>query len=186
MLMPLLVGLDGKEKMSQSLGNYISVVDEPNEMFGKTMSIPDHLLPSWFELCTDVPLDEVAGLVKSNPRDAKVRLAREIVSLYHGADAGTEAEDYFIRTFSKREEPIDAPDAAIPDLAVKDGAIGVASLIHALGLASSVSEARRLIEGGGVSIGGEKFSDPRASISPADADGKVLRVGKHKFRTLRA
>jgi len=182
MLMPLLVGLDGVDKMSQSLGNYIGITEEPNEMFGKTMSIPDHLMESWFTLCTDVPLPEVADLIKSNPRDAKLRLAREIVALYHGGAAGADAEKYFINTFSKREEPVDAPEARIPP---SDGYWPVAKLIAELALTASVGEARRLIEGGGVSIGGDKVTDPRATISAEELEGKVLRVGKHKFRTLR-
>ncbi|MEO7454312.1 MAG: tyrosine--tRNA ligase [Fimbriimonadales bacterium] len=183
MLMPLLVGLDGKDKMSQSLGNYIGITDEPNEMFGKTMSIPDHLLGDWFTLCTDVPLDEVSELIVGNPRDAKVRLAKEIVAIYHGEKAGIEAEDYFIRTFSKREEPIDAPDAQIPlDL---EGDILIATLIARLELTASAGEARRMIEGGGVSVGGERISDARQTMTAAELVGKVLRVGKHKFRTLR-
>ena len=183
MLMPLLVGLDGKDKMSQSLGNYIGITEEPNEMFGKTMSIPDTLLEDWFTLCTDVPLDEVKHLIQGNPRDAKVRLAKEIVKIYHGEQAEQEAEDYFIRTFSKREEPVDAPDAQIPtDL---EGDILIATLIARLELTASAGEARRIIEGGGVSIGGEKVTDPRTTRTADQLDGKVLRVGKHKFRTLR-
>ena len=183
MLMPLLVGLDGKDKMSQSLENYIGITEAPNEMFGKTMSIPDHLLNDWFTLCTDVPLEEVGELIKGNPRDAKVRLAKEIVTIYHGKEAGKEAEDYFIRTFSKREEPVDAPEASIPtDL---DEDILIATLIAKLDLTSSAGEARRMIEGGGVSIGGEKITDPRTTKTADELDGKVLRVGKHKFRTLR-
>src|SRR5579862_1750663 len=115
-LSPLLVGTDGKEKMSQSLGNYVSVIDSPNDMFGKTMSIPDELISNWFELCTDVPLPEVAEMLAPgrNPRDAKVRLAKEIVGLYHGTAAGNEAEFYFIETFSKRQQPVEAEEAAIP------------------------------------------------------------------------
>jgi tyrosyl-tRNA synthetase len=182
MLMPLLVGLDGKDKMSQSLGNYIGITEEPNEIFGKTMSIPDELLESWFTLCTDVPLAEVEGLIRGNPRDAKLRLAKEIVAIYHNQLAADAAEDYFVRTFSKREEPVDAPDAQISE---SDGPILIATLIALLGLTASAGEARRLIEGGGVSIGGVKIIDPRASMTADELDGKVLRVGKHKFRTLR-
>jgi len=182
MLMPLLVGLDGKDKMSQSLGNYIGITEEPNEMFGKTMSIPDSLLSDWFTLCTDVPLSEVAGIIGGNPRDAKARLAKEIVAIYHGTEAGIEAEDYFVRTFSNREEPVDAPAARIPSY---DGDINIAKLIADLQLTASAGEARRIMEGGGVSIGGEKITDPRTTKTADELDGKVLRVGKHKFRTLK-
>ena len=182
MLMPLLVGTDGKDKMSQSLGNYVGITDEPNEMFGKTMSIPDELIESWFTLCTDVPLTEVADIIQGNPRDAKVRLAKEIVAIYHDAQAADLAEEYFVRTFSKREEPTDAPDAKLPE---GEDEILIATLIAKLGLTASAGEARRLIEGGGVSVGGEKITDPRTTKTADELDGKVLRVGKHKFRTLR-
>ena len=182
MLMPLLVGLDGKDKMSQSLGNYIGITEEPNEMFGKTMSIPDDLLESWFTLCTDVPLDDVSVIVRGNPRDAKIRLAKEIVSIYHGSASADVAEDYFIRTFSKREQPVDAPEGQLPAI---DGKIPIATLIVKLELVTSAGQARRLIEGGGVSLDGEKTFDPRTAMTADELDGKVLRVGKHKFRTLK-
>jgi tyrosyl-tRNA synthetase len=190
MLCPLLVGTDGKEKMSQSLGNYVSVVDEPNDMYGKTMSIPDDMIENWFELCTDVPMDEVRAALadcaagKANPRDLKRRLAREIVTLYHSADAAHEADEYFIRTFSKREQPVEAEEAPIPEGLEKDGAIPVAALIAALGLAASNGAARRLIEGGGVSLDGEKVSEPQAALAVSELRGKVLRVGRHQFRKL--
>ena len=123
MLCPLLVGTDGTEKMSQSLGNYVSVVDEPNDMFGKTMSIPDDLIANWFELCTDVDMDEVAQMLEDgkNPRDAKVRLAKEIVAIYHSQDAADAAEQYFVDTFSKRQQPVDAEAVDIPSDIVFDG-----------------------------------------------------------------
>ncbi|MEZ5163813.1 MAG: hypothetical protein R2688_08700 [Fimbriimonadaceae bacterium] len=105
------------EKMSQSLGNYVSIIDEPNDMFGKTMSIPDSLIANWFELCTDVLMDEVGAMLAEgkNPRDAKIRLAKEIVALYHDQAAADAAEQYFIDTFSKRQQPVDAEEATIPD-----------------------------------------------------------------------
>jgi tyrosyl-tRNA synthetase len=190
MLMPLLVGTDGKEKMSQSLGNYISVNDEPNDMYGKTMSIPDPLIESWFTLCTDVSLEEVSKMVAEiesgslNPRDAKRRLAKEIVTIYHGAGMAEEADEYFIRTFSKREEPVEAPEAAIPDDAVIEGRVALPALLVALDITKSNSEGRRLMQGGGVSLDGERISDPTASFDVSELDGKVLRVGKHTFRRL--
>lgn len=112
MLMPLLVGTDGIEKMSQSLGNYVSIVDDPNEMYGKTMSIPDHLIESWFTLCTDVPLEEVKTMVSQmtsgelNPRDAKRKLAAELVRIYHSAEAAKEADDYFVNTFRSAQRQL--------------------------------------------------------------------------------
>ncbi len=187
-LSPLLVGTDGKEKMSQSLGNYVSVIDPPNDMFGKTMSIPDTLIQNWFELCTDVPMTEVQTLLQpgSNPRDAKVRLAKEIVALYHSQQAAQEAENYFVQTFSKRTEPVDAPPATIPPGLTEDGHVPMAQLIVTLGMAESNGKARKLIEQGAVALDGEKVSDPFAKLHTDQLVDKVLRVGKHQFRKLQA
>lgn len=184
MLSPLLVGTDGKEKMSQSLGNYVSIIDTPNDMFGKTMSIPDELLANWFELCTDVPMDEVRALTAAgkNPRDAKVRLAKEIVALYHSAEAAEEAERYFVETFSKRTVVTDAEEAPIP--ADLGDVVPLANLIGTLNLAKSNSAARDLIKAGAVSLGEEKQTDPMAKLPREELVGKILRVGKHQFRKL--
>lgn len=181
-LSPLLVGTDGKEKMSQSLGNYVSVVDTPNDMFGKTMSIPDELILNWFELCTDVPMDEARELAAGHPRDAKVRLAKGIVALYHSSEAASEAERYFVETFSNRQQPVDAEPAAIPAELGDD--IPLANLISGLGLAKSNGAARDLIKQGGVSLDAEKVQDPFAKFGRGELVGKVLRVGKHQFRKL--
>ena len=183
-LSPLLVGTDGKEKMSQSLGNYVSIQDSPNEMFGKTMSIPDDLIRNWFELCTDVPLDEVDGMLGEgkNPRDAKVRLGREIVALYHGAEAAGAAVAYFVETFSKRQQPVEAPERSIPEELGEE--FPLASLIGALGMAKSNSAARDLIKQGGVALDGEKVGDPMARVRRMGLAGKTLRVGKHQFAKL--
>lgn len=183
-LSPLLLGTDGKEKMSQSLGNYISVVDAPNDMFGKTMSIPDDLLENWFELCTDVPMPEVKAMLEpgKNPRDAKVRLAKEIVALYHSAEAADEAERYFVETFSKRQQPVEAEEVSLPAAVVDDGFVSVPSLVVALGLAKSNGAVKDLVKAGAVALDGEKVGELRL---PEDAvRGKVLRVGKHQFRKL--
>ena len=215
-LSPLLVGTDGKEKMSQSLGNYVSIVDEPNEMFGKTMSIPDELIANWFELCTDVPMDEVRAMLpptltrqpplpsgkgegepgalalqrpgrngegeSRNPRDAKVRLAKEIVALYHSVEAAAEAERYFVETFSKRSAVVDAPEAPIPaDLGDE---VGLVTLIVALGLAKSNGAAKDLLKAGAVSLDEDKVADLGARFDRSALVGRVLRVGKHQFRKL--
>jgi tyrosyl-tRNA synthetase len=185
LLCPLLVGTDGKEKMSQSLGNYVSVVDAPNDMYGKTMSIPDELLENWFELCTDVDMDEARALVGENPYRAKRRLAREIVALYHSDAAAAEADAYFDAVFSQRAQPVEAEEAAVPlDLLNGDG-VPLAALATALGMAKSNSAARQLIAQGAVSLDGEKVGDPAARMRPADLDGRLLRVGRHQFRRLR-
>lgn len=183
-LCPLLVGTDGKEKMSQSLGNYISIMDAPNDMFGKTMSIPDDIIANWFELCTDVPLDEVQAMLVEgkNPRDAKIRLAKEIVSLYHSPEAGAEAERFFIETFSQRKVVTDAEPAEIPADLEQDGMISLPSLITALALAPSNGKAKELISSGAVALNGEKVNELR--LSKAELVGKTLKVGKHQFRTL--
>ncbi|HVL40090.1 MAG TPA: tyrosine--tRNA ligase [Fimbriimonadaceae bacterium] len=183
-LSPLLVGTDGKEKMSQSLGNYVSIVDPPNDMFGKTMSIPDELIESWFELCTDVPMEDVRAMLAPgrNPRDAKVRLARAIVELYHRVGAADEAERYFVDTFTNRRQPVEAEEAPIP--AELGDPVPVAALVALLGMAKSNSAARQLIQAGAVSLDGEKATDPQSRIAREDLDGRVLRVGKHQFRKL--
>lgn len=183
-LSPLLIGTDGKEKMSQSLGNYVSVVDSPNDMFGKTMSIPDELISNWFELCTDVPMAEVAEMLTAgrNPRDAKARLSREIVTLYHGEEAGFEALRYFDETFSKRQQPVEAEEAAIPADALNGDEVMIPQLLSALELAKSNGAAKDLIKAGAVSFDGERANDLRLNID--EVRGKVLRVGKHQFRKL--
>lgn len=183
-LCPLLVGTDGKEKMSQSLGNYIGVRDEPNDMFGKTMSIPDEIIENYFELATDVPMDEVKALLEpgKNPRDAKVRLAKEIVKLYHGDEAGEEAERYFVETFSKRQQPVEAEEAEIPAESIEDGFVAVPGMLVALNMAKSNGAAKDLIKAGAVSLEGEKLSELRVSVD--DLRGKVLKVGKHQFKRL--
>jgi tyrosyl-tRNA synthetase len=183
-LCPLLVGLDGKEKMSQSLGNYISIIDTPNDMFGKTMSIPDELLENYFELVTDVPIAEYKQLLATtpNPRDCKIRLAKEIVSLYHGGEAADAAVQYFVETFSKRVQPIDAEEAQIPPEALSDGFVSLPTLIVALGFAKSNGAVKDLVKQGAVSLDCEKVSELRL---PTDAVvGKTLKVGKHHFRRL--
>lgn len=190
LLMPLLVGTDGVEKMSQSLGNYVSVVDTPNDVYGKTMSIPDSILENWFVLCTDVPLAEIGSMMQAcadgsmNPRDAKRRLAREIVTLYHDAEAAEAADRYFLETFSKKRQPVEAEEAEIPAELNGDRGVPLAALVAALGMAESNSKARKLIEAGAVSLDGEKVNDMTAHFARGDLSGKVLRVGKHQFKKL--
>jgi tyrosyl-tRNA synthetase len=183
-LSPLLVGTDGKEKMSQSLGNYISIIDSPNDMFGRTMSIPDELIRNWFDLCTDVPVAEIEDLLATgkNPRDAKVRLAKEIVALYHSPEAADEAERYFVETFFQRRQPVEAEEASLPDAAVQDGWVSIPALVVALGLAKSNSAVKDLIKAGAVALDGEKVQALR--LAKDAVLGKVLRVGKHQFRKI--
>jgi tyrosyl-tRNA synthetase len=190
-LSPLLLGTDGKEKMSQSLGNFISVIDTPQDMYGKTMSIPDELMENWFTLCTDVPLDEVAEIVgksksgEMNPRDAKRRLAMEIVELYHSKEAAQEADHYFIKTFSEKQRPVDAEEFVIPtDLVGDDGLIGLSQVVLAAGLAKSGGNAKDLMKAGAVSLDDEKITDVGQRFALGDLQGRLLRVGKVHFRQL--
>ncbi|MGZ8254321.1 MAG: tyrosine--tRNA ligase, partial [Burkholderiaceae bacterium] len=164
---PLLVGTDGEVKMSKSLGNYVAVEDPPNEMFGKLMSVPDKLIADYIELLTDVPDDDVAAIRESiekrtaNPRDAKMRMAREIVAQSHGEKAADAAEEAFVRTFSKRELPEDVPERKLSFReALAEAPAGNVSgvrlpwLLAHLDLAASVSEANRLVKQGAVEIDG--------------------------------
>ncbi len=189
-LSPLLVGTDGKDKMSQSLGNYVSVVDTPNDMFGKTMSIPDELIANWFELCTDVPMEEVRVMTSEmaagamNPRDAKRRLAREIVALYHSPEAGVAADEEFLNRFSQRQAPTEIEEVVIPEAAMVDGYVSIALLVSSLGLAKSNGQAKDLIKAGAVSLDEDKITDGQLKLVPADLTGRVLRVGKLQYRRL--
>ncbi|MCF7917757.1 tyrosine--tRNA ligase [Candidatus Gracilibacteria bacterium] len=176
---PIIEGLDGKEKMSKSLDNYIGVTESPNEMFGKIMSIPDNLMLKYFELLTDEDLKEVQKLIKSDPRNAKVHLAKHIVTWLHSAKDADMAEQDFITKFVKKETPDE-----MPEFEVGKKEIGILDLIVDITkFAPSKSEARRLVEQGGVSFGGEILKDPNALIQIKD--GKVLKVGKRKFAKIR-
>jgi len=184
-MMPILEGTDGAQKMSKSLGNYIGIDEPPREMYGKTMSIPDELIVRYFELVTSVPLEEVRSMEESlargqlHPRDAKMRLAREIVSQYHSPEEASAAEEEFKRVFQKRELPTDIAGFKLSEELLKDGKVWLPRLMVKAGLAESTSQARRLIIQGGVKIDGEKVTDPEASIEPKE--GMVIRVGKRKF-----
>lgn len=183
--MPLLIGTDGEHKMSQSLGNYIGVAEDPNEQFGKTMSIPDELMPQWFELATEVDPGEVTRIVEGlrdgslHPNQAKRRLAREIVSLYHGDDAARSAEAHF-DTIHKRHE---VPDDIGEHVLGADDPVSLPSLIRDAGLAASGGEARRLINQGAVRIDGESVTD--IEVTRSKLVGTVLQVGKRRFVRLR-
>ncbi len=189
LFMPLLPGLDGVQKMSKSLNNYVGVTDPPTEMFGKLMSIPDSLMPSYFELCTDIPMDEVKRITDSlldgsaHPMEIKKRLAREIVAIYHSEDDAKSAQAEFERVFSHREVPTDMPEILITSDKLKDGSIWIVRLVTLAGFASTNSEARRLVEQGAVTIDGEEIRDVNAEITPKD--GQILKVGKLKFGKIR-
>ncbi len=182
-LSPILTGTDGVNKMGKSLNNYIAVFDPPSEKFGKLMSIPDSLITNYFTYAANADeetLDEVkAELAKgTNPMLLKKRLARDIVGFYHGEDAALKAQEGFEQLFSRREIPDEMPDYDVVDASVR-----VTKLLTDSGLCASGGEAKRLIQGGGVSIDGEKVDSVDAELEVKD--GMVLRAGKRKFLRLR-
>ena len=183
MTVPILVGLDGEKKMSKSLGNYIGLNDPPEEMYGKAMSIPDRCMEDYFILCTSVPADEVATRIAGDPRETKGFLASELVRLYHGEDAAKGAEEHFNRVFRDRKEPESIEEVTIDPASLEDGAIWIVKLLVESGLAAKNNEARRKIEGGGVTYADEKITDPKANITVVD--GAVLKAGKRHFRRTR-
>jgi len=185
LMMPILEGLDGVQKMSKSLGNYIGIDEPPREMYGKTMSLADDLMLRYFELVTAVSLDELrsieAGLKDGSmhPRDVKMRLAREIVTQYHGQEAALAAEEEFKRIFQQKDLPDEVPEFKVTGDMLEKGEIWLPKLIARSGMASSTSEARRLILQGGVKVDGEKVTDAGINIRPVP--GMVIQVGKRKF-----
>lgn len=185
MTMPLLEGLDGVQKMSQSLGNYIAIREAPEEMFGKVMSVPDKLIPRYASLATELPPDEVAELSEKatagGPQagEAKRRVARAIVELYHGHTAASRAEEAFDRQFKEREVPQDIPTADVPLGSIDGDRVYLPRLLAELGLVTSRSEARRLIAQQGVRLNGEGVAVEEVSL--AELKGAVLQVGKRRF-----
>ncbi|GMU56714.1 MAG: tyrosine--tRNA ligase [Candidatus Xenobia bacterium] len=175
-LMPILEGLDGVQKMSKSLGNYVGITEPPTEMFGKLMSLPDHLMERYFELCTDVPMDQVRGAKDMHPRDVKRWLGREIVKIYHGEEAARGADEEFLRVFSQREIPSEMDEKTVLS------PMNVVDLLLAVGFAGSKRDARRLVEQGAVSLEGAKVAAP-AEVS--FEDGAVLKVSRRFVRLRR-
>jgi tyrosyl-tRNA synthetase len=183
--MPLLVGTDGVQKMSQSLGNYISIRDDPEEMFGKVMSIPDELLPQYASLAAGLDDAELSGIsdaaVAGGPQvaRAKRRVARAIVGLYHGEAAATAAEAAFDRQFKHREAPEDVPEAAIPLDAIDGERVYLPRVLVGVGLAGSRAEARRLISQGGVRVNGEPAK--LEELDRSELRGALVQVGRRRF-----
>jgi len=179
---PLMEGTDGVKKMSKSYDNAIGLTDEPEEMYGKTLSIPDELIVPYFELSTDVSAEELQNINSrlkdgENPRDMKRQLAREIVTIYHSPEAAKAAESNFDRIFVEGDEPEE-----MDEYIVEKSPVVVLNVIHDAGLVSSKREGRRLIEQGGVKIDGEKISDINSEIVVDKP--RILRVGKRKFLKL--
>jgi tyrosyl-tRNA synthetase len=177
--LPILRGLDGVRRMGKSLGNYVGVGEFAYEQFAKTMSIPDALLREWFELLTDRSESDIAALLLQ-PMAAKKQLGKDIAAFYHGAAAAAEAEAEWTKRFSQRSDPSDIQAMPVAASEVIDGKIGICKLLVLLGLAKSGNEARRAVEGGGVSIGPnkEKITDPKAVI--AVHDGLIVRFGSRR------
>jgi len=183
MIMPLLVGIDGKDKMSKSLGNYISVVDAPDEAYGRAMSVPDALLPQYLRLVTAWQNEEIDCLLASlaagrNPRDVKMLLAKRLVELYHGAEEADRAESNFRRVFGQGLAPAEMPMLELSESELESGRIWIVRLLVRAGLTATSSEARRLLRQGAVRADGRLLSEYDDVAVP---DELVLQVGRRRF-----
>ncbi len=177
--MPLLVGLDGSEKMSKSLGNYVGIEEPPDEVFGKVMSVADDLMWTWFERLTDREPEDVVRLrAERHPREAKELLATEIVTQLHGPDAAARARERFNSVFRDRNAA-EAPQQEHTRAAGAD--VRLVQLLVDLGAAPSLSEARRLVQQGGIRIGDDRVADAGLVLRPAAGETVDLRVGRHRF-----
>ncbi len=190
MTMPLLEGLDGVQKMSQSLGNYVGIRDEPADMFGKLMSIPDSVVGRYASLAAQLEPERIEELhraaVAGGPEAgrAKRAVAGATVALYHGDDAARAAEDAFDRQFKQHQAPDDIPEAQLPPESIVDGAVSLPRALAGLGLASSRGEARRLIAQSGVKVNGVVVTSEEVPLSALD--GALVQVGKRRFVRLSA
>jgi tyrosyl-tRNA synthetase len=179
--MPILVGLDGVQKMSKSKGNYIGVTDAPADMFGKTMSIPDNLMENYYTLLTDLPVDEIKILCDSaqtHPKQAKVRLGKLIVTQFYNAEAAEKAAAEFDKVFAQNQLPEDMPEVSIAAEPVM-----LSKLLVQCALVETGGEAKRMCIQGGVRINDERIAEPSTMITPSD--GMVIQVGKRKFAKLK-
>jgi len=182
LMMPILEGTDGVQKMSKSLGNYIGINEEPYEMFGKTMSITDDLICRYFELVTRVDMQEIKTMQENmdngslNPRDAKIRLAKEIITIYHSGDDAQKAEEKFKLVFSQGNIPDD-----IDEVIVEENEIWLPRFLHENNMVSSSSDGRRMLEQGAVKVNGAKQVEENLLVE----DGQVVQVGKRKFIKIR-
>ena len=180
--MPLLVGTDGTKKMSKSYDNYIGIDEAANDMYGKSLSIPDDLIYTYFELLTDISNDELDVIklnIEKDPRNAKHALAHQIVKQYHGVSAADEARNHFEKTVVNKQVPDDAPEFTFPK-----GDHRLLDLINETQLAPSNSEAKRMIKQGGVSVDDEKITDMNYAVS-IGGDDVILKVGKRKYGILK-
>jgi tyrosyl-tRNA synthetase len=172
MIMKLLVGTDGKEKMSKSLDNYIGITESTDQIYGKIMSIPDTAMKEYFELATDL---DFGKMKEKNPRDLKMRLALEIVRTYHGEKVAAKAQENFVKVFQKKEAP-----EKIKSIKIDSAQIKLTEFLVKAEMAVSISDARRKVEQGGVSIDGEKIVDYNCVLNETD-NGKIVKAGKLHF-----
>jgi len=185
MTFPLLVGLDGVEKMSSSLGNTVALTDPPGDMYGKLMSINDQAMLDYYRLLLRPPEIEIEDMRQRiearevNPRDIKARLAFQIAARYHGKPAAQRAQDEFDQVFAQGKLPSEMPEVSLGPQDLAKGGILLTRLITKAGLAASSSEARRLVEQGAVRLDDERLTDARAAVNPKS--GAVLRVGRRRF-----
>jgi tyrosyl-tRNA synthetase len=185
--MPILEGLDGVHKMSKSLDNYISVVDTPKDMFGKTMKISDELMYRWYALLTDIKSGELEQLKQDvaekvkHPREVKVNLAKFLITRFHSAEAAQSAEDEFNRIFVNKGLPNEVPNYHLAKSDIPSDGISIVHLLVKVGFAGTNSEASRVIQGGAVQIDGVKVADLKLKLSESSVDGKVLKGSKTKF-----
>ena len=185
--LPLLEGTDGVQKMSKSYGNYIGLTDEPSDMFGKVMSIPDELMVKYFRLASTMPVDEVDRIEEGlkndelHPNKIKRQLARNIVAAYYDEQTAADAEGQFDQVFKNHEVPDDIPECSVDLTPNDEGKVYLAKLLAEADLASGTGEARRLIDGGGVKINGETVPVKQYNVDPSALVGATLQVGKRKF-----
>jgi tyrosyl-tRNA synthetase len=186
--LPILRGTDGTRRMGKSLGNYIGVGEPALEQFGKTMSIPDDLLREWFELLTDRSAEEIGALTdpaKTHPMTAKETLGKDIVAFYYGDSEADAAAAEWRKRFSLRQDPTDIREQALLSTELDDGKVWICKLLVSLGLATSNKDARRLVEGGGVTLGPEKFKVTDHAAKVPVLDGLIVRVGSKKVVRVR-
>ncbi|MDD4360611.1 MAG: tyrosine--tRNA ligase [Syntrophaceticus sp.] len=187
--MPILEGLDGVQKMSKSLGNYVGISEPPKEIYGKAMSISDELIVRYFQLVTPVSNEEVDKIQDNlasgshHPRDVKMQLARELVTMYYGKDAAIDAEQEFVSVFQQGNLPEEIPDVQIPaEETSTEGTIWLPKLLALIGLANSTSAGKRFVKQGAVKIDGEKMTDSEYRV--VVNSGMIIQVGKRKFARL--
>ncbi len=176
LMVPLLEGTDGVQKMSKSLGNAVGITEPPSQIYGKVMSIPDNLMLRYYELLTD---EDMATVKEMHPMQAKERLAFLLVAQFHGAGEAEAAQEQFSQVFRKRGNPDEVPEFKVPSALLKEGKVSLVELLVQSKLTSSKSEARRLIEQGGVDFAGQRVTDPLSLVEVKA--GAIVKAGKRQF-----